>query len=85
MSRSRDVITIGGHVFHKESKIARDREIDQRTVKRDRKKGAPWLEFAGFVWLEPDVYDNHILSTRTRRSNPPRTRARRKSANRVTA
>ncbi len=69
---SDEILELGGKTFHTQAKIARDRRIDPRTVARDRAKGAPWLDWAGMVWLQPDEYDHHILSTRTRRRNPPR-------------
>jgi hypothetical protein len=69
--------------YEKESEWAEGHGISQRTAKRYRELGLPFLFFGGWVWI-PRREGREWIANRVRRRNPSR-RQRRAIAAEITA
>jgi hypothetical protein len=58
-------------LYEKESDWAEGHGISQRTAKRYRTLGLPFLTFGGFVWI-PKRQGREWIANRVKRRNPPR-------------
>ena len=70
--------------YEKESDWAKEHGVCQRTVKRYRALGLPFLNFGGFVWI-PKGEGREWIAGRIKRRNPPRRRRQTASIAEITA